>query len=283
MNPDNQYCGYVDFLQSVSGNNVQGNFPYESFPSSLSLGASENPPFSSQQSEAPSQPENPPVSKPHQAVTLVSKSPVLKVSKLQKLYVLCSMFLFLFLFLKLAMGCDYSYSQPSEVEFGQGDSGNSSTDMYIAMDQAEIEAARSYVYPLQPEVEFGFPMECYCGGEPVLDPGRRFYTCNNRDDGECHIYKFWDVSATEEIKALGTQLTLLTDKVDCLSFVGYEDTELRELKELQSEQAQKLVRLERIVCALGRKNSRFGNWFEVVVGVLVVVLVIIAIGVAARR
>ncbi|KAG2310587.1 hypothetical protein Bca52824_022144 [Brassica carinata] len=288
MNPDNQYCGYVDFLQSVSGNNVQGNFPYESFPSSLSLGASENPPFSSQQSEAPSQPENPPVSKPGMVVEDFKSVHVLKMEDLTKKERLSKLAILDTLLAKKEpseseeavknklpwdVTCDYSYSQPSEVEFGQGDSGNSSTDMYIAMDQAEIEAARSYVYPPQPEVEFGFPMECYCGGEPVLDPGRRFYTCNNRDDGECHIYKFWDVSATEEIKALGTQLTLLTDK----------DTELRELKELQSEQAQKLVRLERIVCALGRKNSRFGNWFEVVVGVLVVVLVIIAIGVAARR
>ncbi|KAL0873604.1 hypothetical protein Bca101_023309 [Brassica carinata] len=76
MNPDNQYCGYVDFLQSVSGNNVQGNFPYESFPSSLSLGASENPPFSSQQSEAPSQPENPPVSKPVEKQSRKKWSPV---------------------------------------------------------------------------------------------------------------------------------------------------------------------------------------------------------------
>ncbi|KAF3500865.1 hypothetical protein F2Q69_00044909 [Brassica cretica] len=191
-----------------------------------------------------------------------------------------------------AMGLDYSYTQPSESEdYGLGgstDSGNSSTEMYIQLDQAQIEAAR-HQYPPQPEVEFGFPKECYCGGEPLVatsytrtDPVRMFYTCTNKQDRDCHVYKWWDVAATEEIKAIGAQVTLLTDKVDSLSFVGYEETELRELKEVQFDMEQKLVRLESIVCDLGRKKSRFGNGFELVVGVLVVVLVIIAFGVAAR-
>ena len=160
--------------------------------------------------------------------------------------------------------------------------------MYIQLDQAQIEVAH-HQYPPQPEVEFGFPKECYCGGEPLVatsytrtDPGRRFYTCKNKQDGDCHVYKWWDVAATEEIKAIGAQVTLLTDKVDSLSFVGYEETELRELKEVQFDMEQKLVRLKSIVCDLGRKKSRFGNGFELVLGVLVVVLVIIAIGVAAR-
>ena len=206
-----------------------------------------------------------------------------------KLYSLSNVFCFDY---SQAMGLDYSYTQPSESEDyglgGSADSGNSSTEMYIQLDQAQIEAAR-HQYPPLPEVEFGFPKECYCGGEPLVatsytrtDPGRRFYTCKNKQDGDCHVYKWWDVAATEEIKAIGAQVTLLTDKVDSLSFVGYEETELRELKEVQFDMEQKLVRLESIVCDLGRKKSRFGNGFELVLGVLVVVLVIIAIGVAAR-
>lgn len=39
---------------------LQGNFPYESFPSSMNIGASDIPPFSSQQSEAPSPQEDTP-------------------------------------------------------------------------------------------------------------------------------------------------------------------------------------------------------------------------------
>ncbi|KAG2246804.1 hypothetical protein Bca52824_086432 [Brassica carinata] len=87
----------------------------------------------------------------------------------------------------MVMGLDYSYTQPSDSEdYGlrnSADSGNSSTEMNIMLDQAEIEAVQNQ-YTLQPEVEFGFPKECYCGREPLLatsytrnDPGRRFYTC----------------------------------------------------------------------------------------------------------
>ncbi|KAG2312655.1 hypothetical protein Bca52824_024212 [Brassica carinata] len=81
------------------------------------------------------------------------------------------------------MGQDYSYTQPSEsADYGLGDSddsGYSTTEHAIMMDQAELQAT-SIVYPPQPEVDFGFPKECYCGGEPLLatsysrnDPGRR--------------------------------------------------------------------------------------------------------------
>ena len=96
---------------------------------------------------------------------------------------------------------DYSYSQPSESEDYGGnsvDSGYSETEDLVRRDQAEISYnARARVqYPPQPEVEFGFPQTCYCGGEPLLatsytknDPGRRYYTCEQVDDGECHVWK----------------------------------------------------------------------------------------------
>ena len=60
-NPYSQNSGYVGLLHNVQNNNVQENFPYESFPSSVDIGASEMPPFSSQQSEATSQPQDTPV------------------------------------------------------------------------------------------------------------------------------------------------------------------------------------------------------------------------------
>lgn len=44
------------FLQSQSQ-----NFPYESYGSSLNFGASDIPPYSSQQPDSPTVPENPPV------------------------------------------------------------------------------------------------------------------------------------------------------------------------------------------------------------------------------
>ncbi|XP_013597130.1 PREDICTED: uncharacterized protein LOC106305295 [Brassica oleracea var. oleracea] len=75
----------------------------------------------------------------------------------------------------------YSYSQPSEDEplFGNNDDSDySETEDLIRRDQAELSLERcSQVhYPLQPEVEFGFPQVCYCGAHPVLA------TSNTRND-----------------------------------------------------------------------------------------------------
>ncbi|WZZ79613.1 hypothetical protein YC2023_100185 [Brassica napus] len=46
-----QSSSYVGLLYSQQGSVQHENFPYESFHSSVHLGESENPPFSSQQSE----------------------------------------------------------------------------------------------------------------------------------------------------------------------------------------------------------------------------------------
>ena len=60
-NPYGQNSGYMGLLNNVHNNNVQENFPYESYPSTVDIGASEITPFSSQQSEAPSQSQDTPV------------------------------------------------------------------------------------------------------------------------------------------------------------------------------------------------------------------------------
>ncbi|KAL0731122.1 hypothetical protein Bca4012_027216 [Brassica carinata] len=190
------------------------------------------------------------------------------------------------------MGQDYSYTQPSEsADYGLGDSddsGYSTTEHAIMMDQAELQAT-SIVYPPQPEVDFGFPKECYCGGEPLLatsysrnDPGRRFYTCGNRDDGDMHLYRWWDVAATEEIRDLRAQYALLSDKVDALSLHTQYETQLQEVMDVHGEIDQKLVRLDRIVDGLAKKRTRFGNGYELVLALLVGVVVIISVIVAAR-
>ena len=97
------------------------------------------------------------------------------------------------------MGHDYSYSQLSESEEYGGETADSiysETEDLIRRDQAEIRYnyGEPVQYPPQPEVEFEFPQTCYCGSQPVLatsytrnDPGRRYYTCDNVDDGECHV------------------------------------------------------------------------------------------------
>nr|VDD49273.1 unnamed protein product [Brassica oleracea] len=106
--------------------------------------------------------------------------------------------------------------QPSESEEYGGntwDSGYNETEDLIRQDQAEIiyNNAEPVQYPPQPEVEFGIPKTCYCGGQPLLatsytrnDPGRRYYTCENVDDRECHVWKWWDVAVMEEMRAMDT-------------------------------------------------------------------------------
>ncbi|KAF2616427.1 hypothetical protein F2Q68_00040744 [Brassica cretica] len=90
-------------------------------------------------------------------------------------------------------------------------------------------------YPPQPEADDGIPTTCYCGGEPVVatsytpkDPGRRYFTCDNVDDMDCHVRKWWDVAVMEEMSDFQTQL--------------------RQLKDQGNESEQKLVKLEKTVC-----------------------------------
>ncbi|KAL0743726.1 hypothetical protein Bca4012_085239 [Brassica carinata] len=173
---------------------------------------------------------------------------------------------------KEEMGQDYSYTQPSDSEaYGYNlYSGDSEREAYILEDQSLLNQRQSQPihYPPQPEVEFGFPKVCYCGGQPLLDtsytkndPGRRYYTCENRDDGECHVWKWWDVAAMEEMRAMETQIRLLADKVDYLTCSSDYDTE------------QKVVHLQKILSDLGKKKSRF----EFVVGVTAFVMVVMAV------
>ncbi|KAL0887381.1 hypothetical protein Bca101_011364 [Brassica carinata] len=175
------------------------------------------------------------------------------------------------------MGVDYSYTQPSLSEdYGLGDSAHSAFsqteaefEAAILQDQAEIEASR-VEYPPQPEVEFGFPNECYCGAIPALatsytrnDPGRRYYTCSNVDDGDCHVWKWWDVAVMEEMRANATQVRQLAEKVDHLAFATDYETE------------EKVVRLEKLVVELGKKKTSGMNGLEIIVAVMVLVVVLL--------
>ena len=61
-NPYSHSSSYLGFFHSQQPSVVHENFPYESFhSSSVNLGSSEILPFSSQQTEAPTQPEVTPV------------------------------------------------------------------------------------------------------------------------------------------------------------------------------------------------------------------------------
>ncbi|KAG5375132.1 hypothetical protein IGI04_039728 [Brassica rapa subsp. trilocularis] len=147
----------------------------------------------------------------------------------------------------LNMGPDYSYSQPSQSE-----------------EHREYVNAQEFVYPPQPEVEFGFPQTCYCGSQPQIatsysttDPGRRYYTCTNVDDGECHVWKWWDEAVMEEMRARDRQTLQLAEKVDSLNFLSDYETD------------QKLVRLENMVSSSSLSNVLwFSLWFSSELGLV---------------
>ncbi|KAF3498829.1 hypothetical protein DY000_02053122 [Brassica cretica] len=79
----------------------------------------------------------------------------------------------------------------------------------------------------------------------------------------------------EEMRARDTHILQLAEKVDYLTLFGDNDTELNQLKHLYNDTEQNLVRLEKLVCELAKKNPRFSNGFEYFVGLMVIVLVLI--------
>ncbi|XP_013617752.1 PREDICTED: glutathione S-transferase T2-like [Brassica oleracea var. oleracea] len=106
------------------------------------------------------------------------------------------------------MGQDYSYSQPSSSEEYDIDITSllqAEADIYADEAESSQNIAEPFQYPPQPEADDGIPKTCYCGGQPVVatsytskDPGRRYFTCDNADDGDCHVWKWWDVASDTE-------------------------------------------------------------------------------------
>ncbi|KAF8096690.1 hypothetical protein N665_0303s0015 [Sinapis alba] len=163
------------------------------------------------------------------------------------------------------MGQDYSYSQPSSSdEYDVG---------FACLLQAEAdgcpdETESSYIiaepvqYPPQPECDDGIPKRCYCGAEPVVgtsytskDPGRRYFTCQNVDDGECHVWKWVDVAVMEELSDFGRQVSQLKDQGE--------------------KNEQKLVTVEKTVAELAKKEPGGTNGYLVGLCLLLVLCVVV--------
>ncbi|KAG2253111.1 hypothetical protein Bca52824_083247 [Brassica carinata] len=146
------------------------------------------------------------------------------------------------------MGQDYSYSQPSSSdEFDITSLLQAEAELYADEADSSYNMAEPFQYPPQPEADDGIPT-CYCGGEPVVatsytskDPGIRYFTCDNADDGDCHVWKWWDVAVMEEMSDFQRQL--------------------RELKDQSDVNASKLVKLERTVGELSKKEAEVIHGF----------------------
>ncbi|KAF3567629.1 hypothetical protein DY000_02018995 [Brassica cretica] len=118
----------------------------------------------------------------------------------------------------------YSYSQPSSSEEYDIDITSllqAEADLYGEEVESSHHIVEPVQYPPQPECDDGIPKTCYCGGEPVVaaahtskDIGRRYFTCENADDGESHIWKWWDVAVTEELRDYQRQLREVKDQAN---------------------------------------------------------------------
>ena len=142
------------------------------------------------------------------------------------------------------MGQDYSYSQPSSSSDSLDITSLLQAEAQMYADEADSSDCNDEPvhYQPQPECDEGIPTTCYCGATPVIgcsytpkDPYRRYFTCHNVDDGDCHLWKWWDVAILEEMREFQTQL--------------------RRLKEQGDESEQKLLNLEKTVYELSKKKS----------------------------
>ncbi|KAL0721713.1 hypothetical protein Bca4012_036312 [Brassica carinata] len=127
------------------------------------------------------------------------------------------------------MGLDYSYTQPSDSEdlFGNNDD----------YDYSETED---------------------------LIRRRLYYTCANVDDGECHVWKWWDEAVMEEMRARDRHVLQLAEKVENLTLLSDYETE------------QKLRSIEKIVGAIVKEKSDHKYGFECFVIGMVLVVVVLA-------
>ena len=142
------------------------------------------------------------------------------------------------------MGQDYSYSQPSSSSNSVDITSLLEAECQMYADEAESSYfnAMATEYQAQPEADDGIPTTCYCGAEPVIrysytpkNPYRRYFTCDNAEDGDCHVWKWWDVAAMEEMRDF--------------------QRELRQLKGQVNESEHKLCILEKTVSEFSKKEA----------------------------
>ncbi|KAJ4886996.1 hypothetical protein Rs2_26744 [Raphanus sativus] len=140
------------------------------------------------------------------------------------------------------MGQDYIYSQPSPSSNSVDITSLLEVEGQLYADEAESSHfnAEPLQYQPQPECDDEIPTTCYCGAEPVVgysttpkDP-YSYFTCNNAEDGDCHVWKWWDVAVIEEMRDF--------------------QRELRQLKGQLNESEQKVLILEKTVSEFSKKK-----------------------------
>ncbi|XP_056841947.1 uncharacterized protein LOC130495033 [Raphanus sativus] len=129
----------------------------------------------------------------------------------------------------------YSYSQPSSSseELDITSLLEAEAQLYADEGQSSFHMPEAVQYQPQPEADDGIPTICYCGAEPVIataytdkDRGRMYFSCVNADDGDCHIWKWWDVAIMEEMREFQSMLRRLKEEGEDVT--GEEEKKSRE-------------------------------------------------------
>ncbi|XP_010480697.1 PREDICTED: uncharacterized protein At4g04775-like [Camelina sativa] len=104
------------------------------------------------------------------------------------------------------------------------------------------------------DAEYGIPAVCYCGERPNLqpsftrtNPGRLHYTCRNREDGDYHIFKWWDEAMMEELKTVKEDLLKLTSLNQMREALQGQKEEIANILNMHKENQMELERMKALI------------------------------------
>ncbi|CAH2035179.1 unnamed protein product [Thlaspi arvense] len=159
----------------------------------------------------------------------------------------------------------HSYTQPS--------SSNDSSGVRRRLARNEI-----------PIEEDGIMTECYCGAKAIIDtyrstmdPRRRFFTCPNVGDGECHIWKWLDKRIMEVLTLIHNDYGAVLEKIELLTYIDdfyMAKAEIDQLKQNQIQTEEKIAKLVMVVDEMKKKESGVtsGLKMQIALGALIVII-----------
>ncbi|CAN8242144.1 unnamed protein product [Cochlearia groenlandica] len=104
---------------------------------------------------------------------------------------------------------------------------------------------------------FGHIKKCLCDSDAIVEasststnPGRLFYTCPSRDDGNCHMCKWWDEAMMEELTCIKREVAIqseLKEQIDELAslkdLIHKSNNHVAELKNMTQKLSIALITL----------------------------------------
>lgn len=127
----------------------------------------------------------------------------------------------------------------------------------------------------------GIPNRCYCGATPIIatcltetDPGRRFFNCRNKGDGERHINKWMDVAIMEGLTKIEDKYGFLANRVGQVEYRSHQ-FDLQQMKDKLLQAEEKLIHMEMLLNEIPKKNSRL--LLKIIASVFALLLVVLMV------